>query len=472
MALRIFCHLPIWLLCIVHCANSEIPEDWVDPHDMSPSADYLSFTDGQLPLNDYYKDRKIGSTNCICDLSDKKFEAFLKRTINLLLNAVHEDNVNDDNYAYSGHLFFKINAENFEMLRNFANGFDENADLVKIDAILSELLTKPTNKYVQEFLESYFRKFLNVLLTKQGIVTVVCCTYLYVIYRMFLANFYWFYVMNFLLFNFVIFDFIFTWVHLYKKAEIEKMTYRSRYKELPLECNPEKLDSWQFFWNVFSKEDACMKYHEVNYQDIFWTISPGLVVSEMFSDLVKGPLLTLGRAFSDTCGHIFGAIPWPFNIIIFPVALVFLCILVGIILTFIFKGNVKLNLFYHLLSFSVSGHNPQNEYRLTNQRIEELEYHETHIIREAAVQTGRHHLQINDTTLNNVRLGELSKCEPGNSKVETLTDNEQVSEVVKESEDYTNRREISSAKGDYVCDDVKKKNSEPEPNLTTGAGDG
>lgn len=205
--------LQIWLLCFVHI-NSEIPEDWVDPHDMSPSADYLSFTDGQLPLYDYYKDRNSGSSNCDCDLSEKKFEAYLKRTINLLLNAVHEDNFNED--MYSGHLFFKLEAKHFETLRNFANGFDKSEDLVKIDAILSKLLTKPTDKHVQEFLESYFHKFLSVLLTKEGIITVICCAYIYVIYKMFLADFYLPYMMYFLLFNFVIFNFAFTWVHLYK----------------------------------------------------------------------------------------------------------------------------------------------------------------------------------------------------------------------------------------------------------------
>lgn len=38
-----------------------------------------------------------------------------------------------------------------------------------------------------------------------------------------------------------------------KKTEGEHMAERMKYDEVPPECNPQTLNSWQFLWNLVSK---------------------------------------------------------------------------------------------------------------------------------------------------------------------------------------------------------------------------
>lgn len=73
----------------------------------------------------------------------------------MLLNSVHEDFIDQD--QYSGHLFFKIDAEKYVFWKSFADGGSE-ADLEQVDTVLADILNKPTHEHLQEYLESWFHK--------------------------------------------------------------------------------------------------------------------------------------------------------------------------------------------------------------------------------------------------------------------------------------------------------------------------
>lgn len=185
------------------------PKEWVDPHDMRPSKEYLKYTNNPSSLHKQQINPAVAAT-----ASEQLIEIYYRRTINMLLKSVHEDNNEID--TYSGYLYFKINSHDYERLRGFAENTEPEMDLFEINRILEGILTKPSHQHIQEFLESWFHKFLNVAFSRSGIITIISLSYFFAVYEMVRAKYNLRYILTFFIVNIFVYDFIFTWIHLYQ----------------------------------------------------------------------------------------------------------------------------------------------------------------------------------------------------------------------------------------------------------------
>lgn len=52
-------------------------------------------------------------------------------------------------------------------------------------------------------------------------------------------------------------------------------------------------------------EDECRKFHQITYVDIFWKVSPGAVLTEMFARTIEQPASSVGNAFANICASIY-----------------------------------------------------------------------------------------------------------------------------------------------------------------------
>lgn len=174
---------------------------------MSSSSDYVPY---------HYESSKSNQQAPIqepnCEAIEAQSRAYLKRTINLILNAVHEES--SDDFTHRGHLVFEISAEKFLKLQAFAEGdFD---DLVEVDAILRQILRKPDYNYLQEYFLPFAKKIGMAAGSRMGVMFVCSLAYCFVIYKMLVGNFDYCFIFKFLFVNIVLFDFVFVWIRLYK----------------------------------------------------------------------------------------------------------------------------------------------------------------------------------------------------------------------------------------------------------------
>lgn len=190
---------------ITVCAETD-KTGWVDPHDMRPvyRKEYYPYND-LLPI----PEQKYAES---CDSIESQSRSYLKRFINMILNAVHEDSFTDN--KYKGHLIFEMDMEKFARLQEFTSNKFE--DLHEVDLILSEILKKPPHAYLKEYFFGWCFKAFKALTTRPGIAGTIILSYLFVVYKLMKGNFNYWYIFKFLLINFLIFDIVFVWIRLYQ----------------------------------------------------------------------------------------------------------------------------------------------------------------------------------------------------------------------------------------------------------------
>lgn len=153
-----------------------------------------------------------------CDQNESQSRAYLKRTINMILNAVHEDTIHEN--KYKGHLIFEIDMDKFARLHEFTNNrFD---DLNEVDMILSEILKKPSHAYLKEYFLGWCYKGLKAISSRSGIFAICILSYVFVVYKMMRGYFNYWAILKFLFINVIIFDFVFVWIRLY---QVSKFVY-------------------------------------------------------------------------------------------------------------------------------------------------------------------------------------------------------------------------------------------------------
>lgn len=185
---------------------------WVDPHDMTPEYDPNYFSPNNLQETSV----TVIKTENGCEETDLQSKAYLKRTINLILNAVHEDTFDED--LYKGHLIINIDSKKYKLLKDFTN--DLFNDLTVIDKILTEILNRPSYDYLQEYFKSSLFKLFALLTSRTSVLCICAMCYCFVIYKMMVGHFRILYIVKFLLINLLIFDFVFVWFRLYQVRTI------------------------------------------------------------------------------------------------------------------------------------------------------------------------------------------------------------------------------------------------------------
>lgn len=243
--------------------NIKKPDNWIDPLAMVPSDDYAKYIKNPSSLLQSLKNKDSNGKTCMGET-----EMYFKRTINMVLKSVQEDKTNFD--KFKGHLYFEISTDDYEYLKAFADGMINDIDLGKIDDILGRILLKPTNQKIQEFLESWFHRFLNVILTRKGIICTISIAYCYVLYKLIKENFKISYIIKIILLNLVIIDFLFVWIRLsqvrkifvivfrilfllLQKINIEISAKKIKYQDVPSSCNPQEMSYAEYATHLFSK---------------------------------------------------------------------------------------------------------------------------------------------------------------------------------------------------------------------------
>lgn len=246
--------------------NVKKPDKWIDPMDISPSDEYAKYSTNPSSLLKSLNNKDSDGKACMAET-----EIYFKRTINMILNSVQEDKTKHD--EFTGHLCFEIDMDDYEYLKSFADGMNNDNDLAKIDDILQRILLKPTNQKIQEFLESWFHRFLSLILSRKGIICIISFVYCYVIYKLIKENFKISYIIKIILLNLLIIDFLFIWIRLgqvrklyiivvvfvelqcfrLQKINIEIAAKKIKYEAVPLSCNPQKMNYAEYVIHAFSK---------------------------------------------------------------------------------------------------------------------------------------------------------------------------------------------------------------------------
>lgn len=93
----------------------------------------------------------------------------------------------------------------------------------------------------------------------------------------------------------------------FQAKEIDRIAGMTKYLNAPDYCNPAKMGTMQILWNALgSTADQCRDYHHITLTDIFWLVSPGDVLVEMFSRSVFNFLVALGPAIGKFVFGIYG----------------------------------------------------------------------------------------------------------------------------------------------------------------------
>lgn len=223
-------------------SSARAESGWIDPFDMSLTNE----------VHDSPHDLLSEARNALekpdCKCEESRSHSYLKRVINLILNSVHEDYSDDKNFR--GHIVFDVDSGRYKKLKAFAEG--KFVDLHEIDSILSDVIRKPTWDYLEEVLMPFFMKAFRSVTSRTGIFTTCISAYIIVVYKMMKGHFRLGYIVKFLFINAVMFDFVFVWIQLYQKAEINKHADMVKFANAPKYCNPNEMTTMQIFINYFS----------------------------------------------------------------------------------------------------------------------------------------------------------------------------------------------------------------------------
>lgn len=295
---------------------------------------------------------------------------FYKRLINLLLSNIHIQN--EDEVSIIGILEIEISHSQMEILRNF---HIHKTSLKEIDDIFSNVIRKPQYNYVSgvmnilDILHKGFRTILQTIQEHQDgtiiifTMLIVCSTFRMIIWGR-----------RFSIFSIIqvifILSFFMTWWQLIKEAEVKSIAAQMKFSEIPISCQPDKMNMWNKFVSLFYNDD-CEKYYETIMTNPKLKITPAFVLSHFITTIVLHPIIHIGSIISIFINNATENIPWTYGWII--KCMLFLCIGFVIITIPFYLSGASFNLgFGPLFKLGIS-HEKKKEKGNSLQSIENRE---------------------------------------------------------------------------------------------------
>lgn len=161
-----------------------------------------------------------------------------------------------------------------------------------------------------------------------------------------------------------------TWWQLIKEAEVKSIAAQMKFSEIPISCQPDKMNMWNKFVSLFYNDD-CEKYYETIMTNPKLKITPAFVLSHFITTIVLHPIIHIGSIISLFINNATENIPWTYGWII--KCMLFLCIGFVIITIPFYLSGASFNLgFGPLFKLGIS-HEKKKEKGNSLQSIENRE---------------------------------------------------------------------------------------------------
>ncbi|XP_048267029.1 chloride channel CLIC-like protein 1 isoform X3 [Bombus terrestris] len=352
------------IILIVHCddenyfENIENSEELIDPY--SFFYDKHSKTMDKEINMDIRKDIVQESTEAQNELEPLKHEnnyssheaIFYKRLINLLLSNIRIENENEA--SITGILEIQVSHSQMEILRNFQI---HKTSLREIDEILSNIIQEPRYNYMFEAIRIFdvlHKGFGRILRTVQEYpdgaiilftMIMACVTFKMIRYGQ------RFPILCIIQIIFIL-SFFMTWWQLIKEAEIKSVAAQMKFSDIPISCQPDKMNLWHKFVSFFSKDD-CEQYYETVMSNPKLKITPAFALSHFITTVVLHPVTHIGTVISGFINNATDNLPWTYGWII--KCMLYICIGFVIIMIPFFLSGASFNLgLGPLLRFGIS----------------------------------------------------------------------------------------------------------------------
>lgn len=223
---------------------------------------------------------------------------FYKRLINLLLS-----NINiqvKDEVSIIGILEIEITHSQMEILQNFHT---RKTSLREVDEILSNIIKKPRINYLSGVMYVYdviLQKF-DIILTviqqyPDGAMIVFAVLMISLTFKL-LSRRQGFPIFLSIQFIFIL-SFFMTWWQLIQEAEVKFAAEQMKFTDLPVSCQPNKMNMWDKFVSLVSTNEDCEKYYQAKMSNPKLKITPAFALSHFITTVVLHPITHVGTVVS------------------------------------------------------------------------------------------------------------------------------------------------------------------------------
>ncbi|KAG5887445.1 hypothetical protein JTB14_003296 [Gonioctena quinquepunctata] len=327
--------MKIIIFIIISSFAGVLSDKWIDPHDMDTNSKRNLRRSRSASLGDV--DKYPSTISGVQE--DKTTLVYLKRVISLLLNSAVV--TGSDTKLRSGKYELKTDSESYKFLSEFVSDQNINVEsLRKLDTILSDIFSRNISDDFLNAFSSFQDKLYNVLCNFQSAILLGTFVCLYVVFKLLKSNFSFWYIIRYLLTLILIIDYAFRYRQLYEEAEEHNMKIKFSSK-----CDVKKMDWGTYLLFLIKQEDCERKL-----------VTPLEVALLQLKHIIIIPMTALGTGMGQLANNLWVQLPWPWNLVIFPVMLLF-CLLIYAITTVAASGSpFKINLF-HLFHFDFGQRN-------------------------------------------------------------------------------------------------------------------
>lgn len=336
----IFVHI-FALILIVNCEDENYFDDTMDPNELiDPHSFYYDKQTKTMIKEPVMQstDEIVESTNDV-HASIKPLKklvnhsshegVFYKRLVNLLLS-----NINiqvKDEVSIIGILGIEMSHSQMEILQNF---HIRKTSLREVDEILSNIIKKPRINYLSGLMYVYdviLQKFDNVLETIQQhpdgtmimfAVLMICLTCRLMSRRQGFPMLFFIQVI-------FILSFFMTWWQLIQEAEVKFAAEQMKFIDLPVSCQPNKMNMWDKFVSLLSSNEDCEKYYQAKMSNPKLKITPAFALSHFITTVVLHPITHMGTVISGFISNATDNVSFMYSWLI--KCILFLCVGIAII---------------------------------------------------------------------------------------------------------------------------------------------
>ncbi|CAH1153852.1 unnamed protein product [Phaedon cochleariae] len=324
----------LFLLLFLSTFIPVFPEEWIDPYDMNIKPHIKpekNIKVSAIPAieenpmnNDCLKHEKASEI-----ATEDTSTVYLKRVVGMILNFPTVDNVGQN--VRSGKYVLDTDSQNYRFLLEFTQKENINIqDLRTLDSILSNVFDKKIKDDVLDFISSS-QKNISALIISVETLTLVCiCVGLYIVYNLFKSKFSFWYIIGYLLTIVLIIDYGVRYRMLYE--EVEEHNMKVQYSD---ECDTNKM-SWKEYFLFIADQRKCERRY----------ITPLEVALFQVKHIIIIPMSAMGTGMGNFGNELWRALPFPWNLLIFPLMLSFVLVLVAIMMTSLNGSPFRFNLLH------------------------------------------------------------------------------------------------------------------------------
>ncbi|XP_067207093.1 uncharacterized protein [Linepithema humile] len=378
-------------ICIVlHlCAffSSIYCDDEVNIDDVTPSTDELknihSFFYGSTEINSPSLIRETSKNDqssvivqpYSCKETDERNTQdaiFYKRLIAVLLSNLVIQKIDD---RLIGTLSIEASSAQFEYLQNFVNN---QGSIREVDRILASVISQSQYSACHYMTEaSHYFNLLSeylihclFLIKEHWDITIISFTV--IASFMILRRQRWSRgLIVFLMFDVIfIMSFFITWWRLIQEAEIKLMAAQAQFTEMPIACQPHKMNFWDKMVASFSSTNDCEKYYQTIMTNPRLQVTPAFALTHFLCTTIFQPFSYLGTVISEFIDNATSKLNFLQK---FPVVIILFLSLCACIISlpfFLFGGSI--NFMGPFYKFGISGRAETKLKKEQQERIERI----------------------------------------------------------------------------------------------------